>query len=668
MKKKIIITILLLLSSFITYQAYVFFIKPTDNLQSIYLIPKDAIYILETQEPIDNWDKVSKSDIWKHLQKNDYFKELTKSLNKLDGVFHKKKKVFDFIGDRSLLISAHMIKKKEYALFYVIDLQKLSKLNLLKNHLDSFVNDSFKITKRNYHGESITEIYDKSTRQTLYISFIKNLLVASYTHTLVEKSIDQYQEPVIGRNLNFIEINKKVGYDDLFRCYFQYDYLDDYMRYFSDKPNNTINLLSKSLVFSGFNFDLKSDNVIYANGYTNTNQNTASYLKTLQKSGKGKRTIEKVAPERTAIYMSFAFDSFKEFYENFELLQKENPTQYKTYQDNIDKVENFLKINLKEHFMSWMDDEIALLHIQSSSNTSNKNETALVIKAKNSDDAKKNLSFILKQLKKRTPVKFKKIDYNGFEINYLSIKGFFKLFLGNLFNEFDKPYFTIIDDYVIFSNQPNTLRNIINDYNDDKTLQNSKDFQQFSKNFDKKSSLFTYINTPTLFKSLKHFSDRNTSKKLDKNKDFIICFPQIGFQLTPYANLFETKFVINFQDPELVKNKDQFKDVKLTGPTIEQPKIKNSDTVNLLNVDKNLLFKIGEIRLNDLNAKEYIKKYANGKTHIKVAFKNGKKHGRYREYYPNGNVKISGKFKNGKQTGSWRAYDAAEKLFFKKRF
>lgn len=666
LKKKVIITSVLLLVSLIAYQSYVFFVAPTDNLQSIYLVPKDAVYILETQEPIDNWDLVSNSEIWKHLQKNEYFNNLTKSLNKLDGVFHQKKKVFDFIGNRSIIISAHMIKKKEYALFYVVDLQKISKLNLLKNHLNTFVNKNFKVSKRSYHKEIINEVYDKTSRETLYITFIKNQLIASYTHTLVEASIDQYNEPTIGRDLNFIEINKKVGYDDLFRLYFQYSYLDDFMYYFSDKPNDIINLVSKNLVYSGFNFDLKSDNVIYANGFTNTSQNTASYLKALQKSGKGKRTIAKIAPRRTAIYMSFAFDSFNEFYENFETIQQENPKQYKTYQNNLDRIENLLKISIKDNFMSWIDNEIALLHMQSSTNLSNKNETALVIKAKNIKNATTNLDFVLKQIKKRTPVKFKKINYKDYEINFLSIKGFFKVFLGKLFEEFDKPYFTIINDYVVFSNHPNTLKNIINDYNKSETLAKTKDYQFFTRNFDKKSSLFTYINTPTLFKSFKNYADRNTAKKLENNKDYIICFPQIGFQLTPYANLFESKFVINYQDPEIVKNKEQFKEIPIIGP--KNQTTGNGTDTNILTINKEAIFNIDEINLSNLNDKEYHKKYTNGKTHIKVSFKDGMKHGKYREYYPNGELKISGKFKKDKQTGTWKSYDANGGLITKKRF
>ncbi len=664
-KKNIFKILILLVISFIAYQLYIFLTPQDDTLQGIYLVPKDAVFIIETQEPIDTWDEISKSDVWKHLQTNAYFKDLTSSLNELDGVFHEKKKIFDIIGNRSTLISVHMISKKKYGLLFTVDLQKISRLNILKNNIGKFVSKNFKFSKRKYHNFTINEIYDKKSRETLYLTFIKNQLVASYTHTLVEASIDQHSEPIIGRDLNFIEVKKKVGYDDLFRLFIQYKYLDNYMYYFSDKPTETVKLISNTLLYSGFSFDFKNKNTIYANGFTNTNESTSNYLKALQKSGKEIRTIDKIAPKRTAIYMSFAFDSFSEFYTNFEEVQKENSKSYKIYQNNLDKVQNFLNIDLKKNFINWMGSEIAILQMQSAKYSNLKNETALVIKVKDIDNAKKNLNYVLKQIKKRTPVKFKTIEYNKHEINYLSIKGFFKLFLGDFFKEFDKPYFTYIDDYVVFSNYPNTLKNIIDDYENNEVLIKAKDYKKFKSNFEKKSSVCSYINTATLYKSLFQLADNNTKLKLKQNKDYIICFPQIGFQLSPYVNMFESKFIINYQDPQIVKNKAQFKEI-----TVEkEPKTtQTNETNNILNTKPEDLFIVEKIYPKDLDIKEFTTKYKNGKIHIFAKYKNGLKHGRYKEYYPNGEVKLSGKFRKGKQVGTWKSYDANGNLLHKKRF
>ncbi len=665
--KNIVKLVIVIILWFVIYQIASFYLPTSNRLQSIYLIPEDAVFIIETDKPIDTWNTISKSDVWKHLQTNAYFKELTSGINGLDKIFNEQKSVIDFIGNRDLYISVHMIQKKKYGLFFTIDLQKLSKLNVLKNHLESVTSNAFRLTKRQYHGFTINELTDKKTHETLYISFINNQMIASYTHKLVEASINQYENPVIGRDLDFIAISKKVAGSDLFRLYVQYSYLDDYMYYFVNEPNTTIKELSKTLKYSGFSFDLKKENTIFATGFTNTNEATQSYLKALQNSGIGPHKAAEIAPKRTALYLSFGFDSFKEFYKNFEEIKKQNPKTFKSYQDNLDKIQNYLDINLQKDFISWMDDEIAVLHMDASVKQATKSETALVIKTNSISNAKKRIAHVLKQIKKKTPVKFKNITYKEHDINYLSIKGFFKIFLGSYFKEFDKPYFTFIDDYVVFSNHPATLKRIIDDYETENTLQKAKDYQEFISNFDRKSSVFVYINTPTLYKNLIAMADKNTKLKIKKNKDYIICFPQIGFQLIPYSNLFETKLIINYQDPEIVQSKAQFKEIA----TVKQFDITDYNPVpenTLVKTDETELFRPKPIVLNNLDAAIYQKKYANGKNQVYVKINDGKPNGRYKEYYPNGELKLSGKFKKGKQTGVWKAYSANGKLIKKKRF
>ena len=174
-KKKILLVFLTIFIVLIGYLVYFFYLAPSSNLQSIYLIPKDAVFVVETQEPVANWDKIRESDVWKHLQKNEYFFDLTESIHKIDTVFHNKKKVFELFGTRSLFFSVHMYKPKDYALFYVIDLKRIAKLKLLRTYLNTLLNDDYSLSRREYHGNEIIELYDKKSKETLYLAFIKKI-------------------------------------------------------------------------------------------------------------------------------------------------------------------------------------------------------------------------------------------------------------------------------------------------------------------------------------------------------------------------------------------------------------------------------------------------------------------------------------------------------------
>ncbi|WP_306012887.1 MULTISPECIES: DUF3352 domain-containing protein [unclassified Allomuricauda] len=658
-KKRILFGFLGLMVLYLCYLAYIFILSPKTNLQSIYLIPKDAVFIIESEQPVESWEQISKSEGWRHLKKNAYFSDLTENIQRVDTIFNNNHKLFEFFDNRSLFISIHMISPKDYGIFYVLDLKRIAKLQLLKTYLNTLLDDGYVLSKRTYHEHEILEVHDRESKETMYLAFIKNQLVASYTHTLVEASIDQYLEPVLGRNLNFLEINQKVGHEDLFRMYVQYHYFDDYVQMYSDRPSDWVKRVSENFLFSGFYFDLDENSTLTANGYTNISGVNEYYLEALQKSGTAKRSVPEVAPNSTALYISYGFDSFAEFYKNFEIVQQNDPEQFESYQTSIAKVEKFLKIDVKERFISWIGDEIAVLQIQSHINKG-KNDMALVLKANDAEAAKTHLDFVVEQIRKKTPVKFKAVNYKDYEINFLSIKGFFKMLLGGRFDEFDKPYFTQIDDFVIFSDSPNTLKGIIDKVSEGEILATSKEFKSFDEKFDSESTVFVYSNVPLLFDNMYALADAPTKQKMLKNKDFIICFPQVGLQLTPEDDLFESRLVLKYQDVgEVKKAMKQEGSVDIT--TVKKPV---SDSMEITDA----IFDLKPIYPTDLNAKSFRKQYTNGNTWFEVDLKDGLKHGRYEEFYPDGTRKIRGRFREDEQVGTWRFYNKEGDQLHKKRF
>lgn len=653
-KKHIFKGLLFAVIAFLLYQCYVFLLKPSDNVTSFYLVPKDAVYIIESNEPIKSWHTVSSSDIWKHVQKNSYVNSLSQSLIQFDSIFVQQKEFLDILDGRQLLISAHTYDYKKYDFLYVFDLEKLSRLKLIKNNINTLLGESFKVTKRIYKSHDILEFLDPDSNETLYLSFIKNQLIASYANTLIENSINEYISPTLGTDVNFTEIKQEIGSSDLFRVYLQYNQLESFLKIYSNTPSPIAKTLSDNLDYSGFHFNLE-DNVFTAKGYTNTKDNITSYLTALKKSGTSSRSIYSIAPKETALYLSFGFKDFSTFYTNFESIQKQKPEAFKTYNSNLYKIEKFLDIDIKQQFIRWIDDEIAILKVKLPN--ASKNNMALVLKANDIGVAQTELTTVLSKIKKRSPVKFKNINYKGYAINYMHIKGFFKLFLGNLFNDFNKPYFTIINDYVVFSDNPNTLKTIINNFIAKNTLNTNADFMAFDEQFENKSSIYLYGNTPYLYNSLYNFADRSSKTSLTKNKDYIVCFSQFGVQFIPENDLFETELIVNYENVDTVKNK--YPEPKPVKSTYKNPN---------LGLDKATIFNIPELFPEDLTAKSYIKKYPNGAKKLEVELKNGLKHGKYIEFHKNGEPKIKGRYRKGAQIGTWKAYFDNGELFHKKEF
>jgi hypothetical protein len=85
--KKILRTFLLIfLMAVVAGIIYLFFISPEEKFQSIYLVPGNAAYIIETDDPFGAWQKVVHSGAWNLLKSNELLADINKDIESMDSV------------------------------------------------------------------------------------------------------------------------------------------------------------------------------------------------------------------------------------------------------------------------------------------------------------------------------------------------------------------------------------------------------------------------------------------------------------------------------------------------------------------------------------------------------------------------------------------------------
>lgn len=615
--------------------------------EALNLIPDDAIYAIITDDPIAAWKKISGTPTWSYLEGNAYFASLTSSANSLDSLIQDNSMLFDLIGSRSLIVSAHMIGTKDYDFLFLVDLQGASGIKFLNDYITTFTTGGFTVKKEKYFDNDIVILHDPADNTNLYISIPGTFLVMSYTKKVLINALDAQ---LGGATLNKDKlIPAGDGANSIGKLYLNYDKLPDFVRCYSDGENESAFKLSESLIST--NLDLRvEDDLLTAKGFTYVNDSVDSYVKTLESSGKGPTEFFEIAPQRTAFSLALGFDSFAGFFKKFEDNIKGDVKEYQEYRDNMSTVENYLKINLQTQVIDWIGDEVAILELQSSGKGTD-TEMAVVLKANNIEKARKDLADIERQVRRRTPVKFKSIDHRGYPINYLGMKGMFKILLGKFFARYDKPYYTIINNFVVFSNHPQTLESMVDDYLDKNTLDRSDDFRKFRRQFDDDGAAFIYVNTPVMFNNARRIVDAETRSSMDRNKDYITCFRHIGFQLVPQGGKFMTLMAEQFYVENIEQQNIEQENVEVA--------VEEFDTVATedLDTDKDPM-ELPYIYVKNVNARSYTELYEDSTTvHFKVELRNGFKDGSFTEYYENGKEKMTGKFRGDKRDGHWRLYN-----------
>lgn len=195
--KRTLITAGLALAVYMVYSIVYLFISPDRNIQQIYLVPEDAAFIIQSSAPIEDWEKFSGSETWQCLRKAKSFEEVAKSVEKLDSVVKSNKVLLSLVGQRDLLISLHKTRATDWDFLLIVDMQKASKMDLLKDQVETVLAMSgFTVTNRMHNGINILEMRDPDTRDVFYTAFVDNHLVGSYTSGLVESAINSLISPV----------------------------------------------------------------------------------------------------------------------------------------------------------------------------------------------------------------------------------------------------------------------------------------------------------------------------------------------------------------------------------------------------------------------------------------------------------------------------------------
>lgn len=719
--------ILLLSASAGGYYLYDNYLAKHEIRNDFSAIPNDPIFIIESKNLSKAWTTISESKIWQYLLKNPYFADINEYADLMDKFLANNKAMDLLLSNRSILISAHMISGIDYDFLFVIDLQSSKAIS---KSFDDALNliEGFHIRKRKYHNIEVVEFIDnEDASNTIYFYLLDNLLVASYTAVLIEKSIDQKDLKYWENNQSLIELSDNLSARKLLKLYFNYKQLPRFMNVYMEDSNEYSQALAQALRFSLFHINLEDEQLSF-NGYT-VPDTIPTYISALTDVKPGKMRAFNIISDQAAMYLSIGFKSYNMFYLSLiDQYARENPEELKEYEKNVERLEKYLGINIKEDFYSWIGEEITFIKLRPQKNTRIE-DVVVSIHANDIDKAKAGFNKIAERIKKRSPAKFKSTKYRNFEIKYLEIKGFFKLFLGKLFKDLEKPYITYIEDFMVISNSESTLKQLIDDYITGHTLSHNQNFIDFKDNFNAKSNISVFLQMPKIYTNLYHFSNSGTKKSVKENKELILSFNQIGIQLIADGDIFKTliiaahdpeaalndelekleqqtskalsleyfdslRFKITLPDSVLNRNGSFKKQYPSTETTYFEGNISNNQlngiwrtyypsgnlqsTVNYNNgqVDGDAYFyydddkntKMAEVHYsNDLIDGPYMEYYENGAQKALLHYESGLLNGPAEYYYKTGRTKIKGKYKNGRKKGKWYFYDEKGNLINKIR-
>ena len=728
--KFIFFLILLVILGISLYVGYLKFFVKIRNLQAFNAVPSNAFLVVETSDLWKAYDKITATKLWKHLLTTDYFKNIDHDFKQIDKYLHSTPLPKSFFKNRKLIIALATVGNT-YDLVYIADLKDIAKA---KDQIQPLLTQipGYKTFKLNYspdksHNYTIFKmVYLKNQYQKIYLTITENLLIVSQNRNLLQSSLKTLSQNYWTNDTNFIKISALAPQEKLFKIIINFKQLDNFVSTFQTKVTPTVKMFSNGLNYAILDLDIH-DNIIDLEGYTQVDT-TSTYLYSFSTLEPAILSSYQIMTNQTAANVMLNFRDYSLFYQQLMTQYKKNsPKDYENLQKNLDRVEKIFGININDDLISWIGNEVALYKLTPQQNE-RVQDAVITIQTKDPDLAKEKLTHVFKKIKAITPITFKTIDYKGFEISYLKIKGLFNMLFGKYFKGIELPYYTFIDKFVVFSNSPTVLERVIDDYITGNTLSKNDKFFNFFTDFEQKANISTFVVIPNMFRTIYFYAPTGVQQKLKQNKDLLTGFSFLGLQIINKNDNF--KLLIKLQyDPSVkidlqirkieqqakiqqllsqidsLKFKIQLPDsllqkqgqIKIFYPNTQQImyegavlnnhplglwrayyKDGNLKMTQLFDTDGTLTGTVQFFYDNKTNSKlaEFpINKdkisgvvliyYPNGTKRAEIQYKNNVKNGTVTYYYPNGSIQIIGHYKNGLKHGKWLYYDKQGNLLTK---
>lgn len=539
----------------------VYWFWPMSEYEIYDFVPEDACYIIEADDPIENWKDLSKTPMWRHLKTNELMADIEGDANYLDTLIMDNEKLFSLVAGKKLLIVSMMYKADDYDFIYLMDLKKGAKAGIFLDLFKGIITRAgYPVSKKEMAGQKIYAIGEG--KDEVLLGFKGNILISSYSDVLMLKALKSPENPFYTRNGRFQSM-RSMAYDrengeSLAKVHVNFDQLDEMMSVYMDAIPPTVISMSEIIDYASFDLKMEEESAALE-GSLNIDDSIPSLLTVMKNIERGEIRSHNILPRYTSFMLAIDFHDFDYFYEQIALLMNEDDG-FKEYEKTQDKVAGLLgvkrdskKIERKKRrgkdvdFFDWIGQEIGLAMIPVNQ-TGTKQSYVAMFHSPDKANAEHDLNAIEKKLKNRSPVRFEEYEYQGRAVKYLMLKGFFKLFMGKLFEKFDKPKYAILDEFVIFSNDTTALHRMI-DVADGRlaNLPMDSDYRKFYNHFEPNSNYYLYVNMPKIFPFLPTMLDRESARDLRKNEELITRFRNVGLQLLSEDDHFEASLYIDFQ-------------------------------------------------------------------------------------------------------------------------
>ncbi len=572
MNKKIFAIIISIILAVSLIYIYIHFsnLSRFNNNSLIVSVPTNASLILRINNPQKIYDKINTEIKYKDALSS--FIDVDLLIKKINEINKESKNIplLKLLFTKPSIISFHQ-RGKNLKPLYVSSIENKIEQNNILEQLDKN-KKNWRITTKRYNSTLIYNI--KSAK--IYCAFYKGIFISSTDVIQVENSLRQLNANYsLMNNTSFKPILKTIGHNCDANLFVNIKLLPLSLRNLFTKKDN-VKKIGKLSNWTAFDINLYSNNII-VNGFMYSKNNSNNIQLLIDKIKPSSNSLNEIIPTSASLIFSYSLDDNEQIYKNFRRFLVVNNINT-SFDESLRIIAPQKDIEtIEKRTINTFDGEFAL--VNNGINKNNKGNNYLIIKTKSKSQVINMLEDFNKGeilLNKKYKVDEKTI-FNIYESK--AAKAYSKI-LTHYVGDVPDKYYTFFDNYLIFSDEVESLTDILYQNTLNKTIENNSYFKRFKENFSYKDNIFIYSNITNISNYVEGIKPKSILDFDENQKQELKNFFGIGTQISTSKNLLYCNICLNYmpnreQEPETIWQSG------LGGKVLSKPAlVKNHNNIN----------------------------------------------------------------------------------------
>lgn len=523
----IVIGIILIIVAASAFWGYKFIKKTSAPVSAaICAVPIDAGFVFQTNNFYEVLRKAKhESEVWKEMVNIPDFQKLNSQISFLDSLFRLNFKAKDFIRNKSMTISSHLIGEDDSEFLFLLALPESVGIDDINTLISGLVKDLATVSPRNYNDVDIYEVkFNNQHEMDFSFSLKRGIFILSFSSIIIENSIRQLDtETSLLQNKGFRKVQKTAGLNVDANIFINYKEFPRFML-LAGNTNFRDDIVSFKHYadWTVLDLNIKKDALMLF-GFTYTNDSTNKYLNVFLHQAQQNITMAEILPGNTSSFIALGLSDMGRFntdYRKYIEFSGQSPSYFK----ELNRIKKETGFEIEKVLYPLIDKELGIAFTEVSEGDDISNNAFAIIKMKNKSQAEEELWKLLSGYatineKAVSSMKdsYKLDDQTSFIMYEMPYPLIMRKLFGSMFAKVETNYFTFLDNYMILGKSQKALGEFIHYKILQKTLSNDINYKQFVDNITSSSNFYFYSNIARspLFYSL--FFNDDISKIINNN-------------------------------------------------------------------------------------------------------------------------------------------------------